>query len=213
MNRMKCKVSDDFDREMMTRCIALSVQSGIEREYPYGVIMCRGDKIVAESTNRVAHEHDVTRHAEVVVISAAQKRLGTISLDDCAMYIVAEPCVYCSYAIRESRVGRVVYGLRSPQMGGVSRWNVLTDEELSKKMPEIFDPPPDVIAGFMASEAEQALLDWNPFVWGTIMKRGLFVAGPLDTINGRHPSVAGRVTRSLLPFFRRIVFDRFGRWV
>jgi tRNA(adenine34) deaminase len=209
----KRKISDDFDRRMMTRCIGLAVKSGIAREYPYGVILCREGSIVAESTNRVAHERDVTRHAEVVVISEAQKRLGTISLHDCVMYVSAEPCVYCCYAIRESRIGRVVYGLRSPQMGGVSRWNVLNDEELSNKMPEVFDPPPEIIGGFMAAEAEQALLDWNPFVWGPIMKRGIFVAGPLDTVNGRHPSVGRRIVQSLLPFLRRIVFDRFGRWL
>jgi tRNA(adenine34) deaminase len=213
MNRKKCKISDAFDRKMMTRCIALAVKSGMEREYPYAVILCLENEIVAESTNKVAQEHDVTRHAEVVVISEAQKRLGTISLEDCVMYVNAEPCVYCCYAIRESRIGRVVFGLRSPQMGGVSRWNVLADEGLSNKLPEVFDPPPEIVAGFMASEAEQALLNWNPFVWGAIMKRGLFIAGPPDTVNGSHPSVGGRVFRALLPFLRRTVFDRFGRWI
>ena len=49
----------------------------------YGVVICRAGKVVAESTNRVAREHDVTRHAEVVAISQAQKALGTVSLDDC----------------------------------------------------------------------------------------------------------------------------------
>ena len=207
MNR---KVSSDFDRKMMTRCIGLSVQSGIDREYPYAVILCREGEIIAESTNRVAHERDVTRHAEVVVISQAQKRLNTISLGDCVMYLAVEPCVYCCYAIRESRVGRVVFGLRSPQMGGVSRWNVLSDEALSDKMPEVFDPPPEITAGFMAAEVEQALLDWNPFVWGAIMKRGLFIAGSLD-VNEPRASLGRRMMHSLLPFFRRTVFDRFGR--
>jgi tRNA(adenine34) deaminase len=212
---MKCKTSDaaDVDRKMMNRCIALSVKSGIDREYPYAAVLCRGNRIIAESTNKVAHDHDVTRHAEVVVISEAQKQLHSISLEDCVMYVNAEPCVYCCFAMRESRIRRVVYGLRSPHMGGVSRWNVLADEGLSNKCPEVFDPPPEIVAGFMASEVEQALLDWNPFVWGAIIKRGLFVAGPLDSIERRHPSVAERMTRALLPFLRRTVFDRFGRWI
>jgi len=210
---MKSHASNDFDREMMKRCICIAVQSGNDREYPYGVILCRDGKIVAESTNRVAHERDVTRHAEVVVISRAQQILGTNSLSDCVIYVSAEPCVYCCYAIRESRIGRVVYGLHSPQMGGVSRWSVLTDEQLSNKMPEVFDPPPDVLAGFMAAEVEQTLLDWNPLVWGFIMKRGLFVAGPLESVNCRNLSVASRVIQSLMPFLRRAIFDRFGRWI
>ena len=204
---------ETLDREMMTRCLAVAVRSGQEGEYPYGVVICRAGNVVAESTNRVAHEHDVTRHAEVVAISQAQKTLGTVSLDDCSIYVSAEPCVYCSYAIRESRIGRLVYGLRSPHMGGVSKWNVLTDEDLSNTMPEVFDPPPEIIAGFMAQEVEQALLKWNPLVWGVIMKRGLFVAGPCETVSAREPDTdpARKLTRRLLAFLRRTVFDRFGR--
>jgi tRNA(adenine34) deaminase len=204
---------ETLDREMMTRCLAVAVRSGQEGEYPYGVVICRAGNVVAESTNRVAHEHDVTRHAEVVAISQAQKTLGTVSLDDCSIYVSAEPCVYCSYAIRESRIGRLVYGLRSPHMGGVSKWNVLTDEDLSNTMPEVFDPPPEIIAGFMAQEVDQALLKWNPLVWGVIMKRGLFVAGPRETVSAREPDTdpARKLTRRLLAFLRRTVFDRFGR--
>ncbi len=204
---------ETLDREMMTRCIAVAVRSGEAGEYPYGVVICRAGKVVAESTNRVAREHDVTRHAEVVAISQAQKALGTVSLDDCIIYVSAEPCVYCSYAIRESRMGRLVYALHSPHMGGVSKWNVLTDEDLSKTMPEVFDPPPEIIAGFMAQEVDQALRKWNPLVWGVIMKRGLFVAGPLDTVRTREPDTdpKRKLARRLRALLRRTVFDRFGR--
>ena len=90
-----------LDRAMMQRCIALSVRSGEEGEYPYGVVICRDGEVVTESINRVAHERDVTRHAEVVAISQAQKILGTVSLDDCAIYVSAEPCAICSLMIRE----------------------------------------------------------------------------------------------------------------
>src|SRR5678815_1923235 len=100
---------DKPDSEMMQRCIALSVQAGKEGEYPYGVVIVRDGQVVTESINRVAHEKDVTRHAEVVAISAAQKALGTVSLDECTIYVSAEPCAYCCYAIRESRIHRVVY--------------------------------------------------------------------------------------------------------
>src|SRR2546423_5525149 len=198
------------DRNMMQRCIALSVRSGREGEYPYGVVICRDGKVVAESINRVAHEHDVTRHAEVVAISAAQKALGSVSLDDCMIYVSAEPCAYCCYAIRESRIGRVVYGLRSPHMGGVSKWPVLPDEDLSNAMPEVFATPPEIIAGFMAAEAEDALLKWNPVMWGVVKARGLFVSGPLEAVRTFDARRRGLKERTL-GFLRRAVFDRFGR--
>jgi tRNA(adenine34) deaminase len=202
-----------LDREMMTRAIAVAVRSGEQGEYPYGVVICRGGEVVAESTNRVAQERDVTRHAEVVAISQAQQALGTVSLDDCTIYVSAEPCVYCSYAIRESRMRRVVYALRSPHMGGVSKWSVLTDEDLSATMPEVFDPPPEILGGFMAQEAERALLKWNPLVFGVILERGLIVAGPLETVRTRKPASGPeeKLMRRMIRFLRRAVFDRFGR--
>ena len=55
------------DRLMMTRCIELAKASVKAGEYPYAAVLCRGDTVVAESINRVTHDRDVTRHAEVVV--------------------------------------------------------------------------------------------------------------------------------------------------
>jgi tRNA(adenine34) deaminase len=202
--------SDPIDRAMMARCIALSVESGEQGEYPYVVVICRSDKVVTEATNRVAHERDVTRHAEVVAISQAQRALESTSLDDCTIYVNAEPCVFCSYAIRESRIARVVYGLRSPHMGGVSKWNVLADDGLSKAVPETFAPPLEILAGFMSHEAEQALLAWNPMIWGVVKQRGLFVTGPVEAVRARDAIRKGPMERAMA-VLRRAVFDRFGR--
>ena len=147
----------DIDRVMMMHCIALSKASGEAGEYPYGAVVCRKGTIVADSTNMVTHDGDVTRHAEVVAISRAQKSLGTVSLDDCEIYVNAEPCAMCSLAIRESRIRRVVYGLSSPHMGGVSKWTILGDNDISNVIPEVFAPPPEFVSGYMAEEAERAL--------------------------------------------------------
>jgi len=199
---------DDLDTQMMQRCIALSVQSGEAGEYPYGVVIARAGTVVTDSINRVAHEHDVTRHAEVVAISAAQKALSTVSLDDCTIYVSAEPCAYCCYAIRESRISRVVYALSSPHMGGVSKWPVLTDEDISRTMPEVFAAPPSILAGFMARQAQDALLEWNPLIAGVIEARKLFVEGPLTTVR---PTRTRNLRQRVLGFLRRALFDRFGR--
>jgi tRNA(adenine34) deaminase len=204
---------EQHDRRMMARAIALSKQSGAAGEYPYGVLVCRAGEVVAEAINRVKHERDVTRHAEVVAISAAQKALGSNSLDDCVIYGSAEPCVLCSYAIRESRIGRVVFGLHSPHMGGLSKWNVLKDEGISRNMPEVFAPPPAIVAGFMADEADSALLEWNPLVWMAMKRRGLFVTEAPGTLRSSREPPLQRNGQSQLLWgpLRRNFFDRFGR--
>src|SRR5512139_870562 len=196
---------------MMTRCIDLSKASGKAGEYPYAAVICRHGAIVAESINRVTRDRDVTRHAEVVAISLAQTALRCVSLDDCEIYVNAEPCAFCCYAIRESRIRRVVYGLSSPHMGGVTKWNVLNDTDISTAMPEVFAPPPEIVSGFMEKEAEQALIEWSPLIARIIKKRGLFGSAPrvqTEILPGRQRyfrrSGLGR-------FLRRHFFDYFGR--
>lgn len=191
----------------MARAIELSRASGEAGEYPYGAVICRGGAVVVESTNRVKRDGDVTRHAEVAAISAAQKALGSVSLDDCTIYVNAEPCAFCSYAIRESRIARVVYALSSPHMGGVSKWRVLPDEDISSTIPEVFAQPPEIVAGFMAEEAERVVREWNPLVAKVLERRRLFEA---EEVVRRRPSRRGYGERAMA-LLRRTLFDRLGR--
>ena len=148
----------------------------------------------------------MTRHAEVVAISSTEHLLA-VSLDSCSIYVSAEPCAYCSYAIRESRIGRVIYALHAAHTGGVSKWPVLTDEDISNTIPEVFAPPPTIVGGFMADDSEAALLKWNPVVAGSIKAREIFMTGP--------PSNAPRprlwLGERVLALARRFFFDWFGR--
>ncbi len=207
------------DEKMMRRCFALAVKSAKQGEYPYGsVIVCDG-KVVAETTNRVAHDHDVTRHAEVVAITAAQKALGSTNLDGCTLYTNMEPCAFCSYAIREARVARVVFATRSPIMGGLSRWNILGDEKLSETMPEVFAPPPIVVPEFLSEEAEATLLRISPVMWAFIREGGLLDARMRRLADAKQAPVGAgsgsgafaRVKDGLMRFLRKNLFDRFGR--
>jgi len=205
---MNGREQNAVDRQMMARAIALARESGAAGEYPYGAVIARGDSVVAESINRVTLDRDVTRHAEVVAISAAQQALETVSLDDCTLYVNAEPCAFCSYAIRESRIARVVYALSSPHMGGVSKWPVMTDEDISATIPEVFAAPPEIVAGFMEKEAEDAIREWSPLAARVLERRGLFHAPRRATLV--QAAAHGPGPRAMAKL-RRLVFDRFGR--
>jgi hypothetical protein len=80
-------------------------------------------------------------------------------------------------------------------------------------MPEVFaPPPPTVVAGFMAQEAETALLEWNPLISMAMRRRGLFVTDLPETAQTREPRLPrNRHSVQLWGLLRRNFFDRFGR--
>jgi tRNA(adenine34) deaminase len=161
------------DKAMMARCIELSRIAVKKGEYPFGTVIALEGKIVAEAINRTIRDGDVTRHAEVIALSHAQKTIGWKHLRRCTLYSNIEPCAMCSYCIRETWIGRVVYALSSPVMGGLSKWNILRDDGLSDRVPQIFGAVPEVVSGILSRDAQQVWRVWNPLAWELIKLRRL----------------------------------------
>lgn len=76
---------------------------------PFGALVVRDGKILAEGENRVLSSHDPTAHAEVIALRAAATRLGTHELLGCTLYASCEPCPMCLAAAWWSRVERIVF--------------------------------------------------------------------------------------------------------
>lgn len=167
-----------IDLKMMRRCVELSAAAVRQGELPFSCIVCRDGDVVAEAVNRVVADGDVTRHAELLAISTAQATLGRSDLSDCTIYSSVEPCPMCAFPIRETRIGRVVYAISSPMMGGYSKWNVLGDNEISNVMPQVFGDTPEVSAGLMYREAAAVWRSWNPIFWLGIRFRGCLAEAP-----------------------------------
>jgi tRNA(Arg) A34 adenosine deaminase TadA len=94
--------------DLMRRAIALAdenVTAG--RGGPFGAVVVRAGKIVAEGTNLVTSTNDPTAHAEVVAIRNACRALGAFQLTGCEIYASCEPCPMCLGAIYWARPDRV----------------------------------------------------------------------------------------------------------
>jgi tRNA(adenine34) deaminase len=200
MNMAQFSAREVVDRRMMARCIELSRGGAAAGERPFGSVVARGAEILGESANCTEREGDVSRHAEIVAIALARKFLGGARLVDCTLYTNVEPCPMCAFCIREAGIGRVVFALGSPVMGGLSRWNVLRDDTLSDGIPFVFGAVPEVVSGVLAEEAGEAWREWNPLAWHIIKLRGFMVASRGSeprVVPGRRPRPLRHLVRSL----------------
>ena len=99
-----------MNNSFMARAIQLSIEnvrSG--RGGPFGAVIVRDGKIVAEGVNEVTSTNDPTAHAEVLAIRRACLKLGTFELKDCELYTSCEPCPMCLGAIYWARLSHLYF--------------------------------------------------------------------------------------------------------
>jgi tRNA(Arg) A34 adenosine deaminase TadA len=99
-----------MNNEFMQRAIHLA-EEGMNRNDggPFGCVIVKDGKIIAEGNNQVTSSNDPTAHAEVVAIRNACKSLGDFQLMGCDLYTSCEPCPMCLGAIYWARPDRVFY--------------------------------------------------------------------------------------------------------
>lgn len=119
-------------------------------EVPIGAIIVRDDKILVRAHNQKESLTDPTAHAEILVIRAAAEKLGRWRLDDCQLYVTAEPCVMCMGAIIQARIPLLVYGAAEKKFGGVESTAYLGQHPMLPKQMEIY-------AGICEQECEELL--------------------------------------------------------
>ena len=93
----------------MKRAIELSVESVNNGGGPFGSVIVKDDKIIAEGSNKVTSNNDPTAHGEIVAIRAACKKLNNFSLNECELYSTCEPCPMCLSAIYWARIEKIYY--------------------------------------------------------------------------------------------------------
>lgn len=85
-------------------------------EVPVGCVIVSDNVVIAAAHNLKEKNNDVTCHAEIMAIREASKYKKNWRLDDCILYTTVEPCSMCMGAIRESRIGKVFFSVKSPSI-------------------------------------------------------------------------------------------------
>ena len=136
------------DNYYMKQALAEAERAAQMGEVPVGaVVVCR-DRIIARSHNLTETLNDVTAHAEMQAITAAENALGAKYLNDCSLYVTVEPCVMCAGAIAWSQLGRLVYGASDEKRG------------FMRYAPDSLHPRTEVQSGIMADECGKLMKDF-----------------------------------------------------
>ncbi len=97
-------------KELMRKAIQLSIDNIDNGGGPFGAVIVKDGKIVAQAANSVTNDNDPTAHAEVNAIRKASQILNSFDLSDCEIYTSCEPCPMCLGAIYWSGIKTVYYG-------------------------------------------------------------------------------------------------------
>ena len=95
--------------KFMLRAIELSIKSAQTIGGPFGSVIVKDNKIIAEGSNKVTLTNDPTAHGEIVAIREACIKLNTFNLTGCELYSTCEPCPMCLSAIYWSHIDKIFY--------------------------------------------------------------------------------------------------------
>lgn len=145
--------SDDL---FLTRAVDLArIGSEAGEGGPFGAVIVRDGKIIAEGWNRVVVSHDPTAHAEISAIRTACIQLGHYHLPGCTLYASSEPCPMCLSAAYWARIERIVFANSRCEAAAVGFCDDALYRELDRHFTErsiVMEhrPLPDAIAPLRA---------------------------------------------------------------
>lgn len=143
----------DIKEKFMKEALKEAKKAYDKLEVPVGAVIVKDGKIIARAHNLKETRFDTTKHAEILAIQKASKKLNSWRLLDCEMYVTLEPCSMCAGALINSRVKKVYIGANDEKTGAVgSVFNLLEDYTFNHKV--------EIERGILRDECENILKDF-----------------------------------------------------
>lgn len=146
----------------MLQCLNLANTAKERGNIPVGSIVTKMNaddqndvEIVSEAMEILPQQRCVTGHAEILAIQQACDKLQTMDLSQCTLVTTAEPCWMCAYAIRETKIAKVVIGSPTAHVGSVtSDFNILCTETVPS-----WGPPPVIVTDVLRQDCDNLRKD------------------------------------------------------
>lgn len=133
------------DEAFMKEALKQAQYAFEEGEVPVGAIVVSDNKIISRAYNQVERLNDVTAHAEILAITAAENFLGSKYLTGCKLYVTLEPCTMCAGATYWAQLDEVIYGASDNKRG------------FSNQAPDALHPKAKVKTGIMAEACSELM--------------------------------------------------------
>ncbi len=119
------------DIHFMKQALVEAEKAMQKGEIPVGAVVVRDGKIIGRGSNNRSLKGSPLGHAEILAMEEASQKLNNWRFDDCTLYVTLEPCVMCTGAMVQSRLGTLVFGAKDPKAGAVgSLYNILRDPRM-----------------------------------------------------------------------------------
>ena len=105
--------------KFMKKALDLAKKSAKEGEIPIGAVIVKDGKVIATGRNTRNKTIIATKHAEVIAIERACKKLKDWRLEGAEMFVTVEPCPMCAGAILNSRIKKLYFGAYEKKSGAV----------------------------------------------------------------------------------------------
>lgn len=112
-------IGDEMNELFMKEAYKEALKAFKENEVPIGCVIVKDNKIIAKGHNQKEKYNCVTKHAEIIAIEKACKKLKTWHLNGCSIYVTVEPCLMCVGAIIQSHICSIFYSIENEKFGAV----------------------------------------------------------------------------------------------
>lgn len=139
-----------MEEKFMKEALKEAQKAYQKKEVPVGAVIVKDGKIIARAHNIKEEKNDTTKHAEILAISKASKKLQSWRLTDCEMYVTLEPCSMCAGACIGARIKKVYIGTMDLKTGSCgSVLNLLEDYTFNHKV--------ELQTGILQKECEELI--------------------------------------------------------
>ena len=108
------------EESYIRQAFALASEAMTNGDHPFGALLVREGAVVLTAVNTVHTDHDITRHAELNLVSQASQQFSRAFLAECTLVTSTEPCAMCAGAIYWSGISRVVFGCSAAALGQIA---------------------------------------------------------------------------------------------